>query len=278
MAGGRVFLTDRLTDPKQKERVLCFAEDDGKPLWKYEYDCDYFGIGYVAGPRTCVTVDGELAYALGSMGDLSCLKAATGKLVWSHSLDAEYRISAEKRMPIWGIANAPLVYEETLIVALGAANASVVAFNKKTGEEIWKSMDDRGQYSAPVIIQQAGKPVLVCWTGDSVAGLNPADGKVYWREPMRPMNMPIGIATPLVNKNRLFVTSFYDGSMMLKLDPDELKAEQLWRAKERVNSRRTLCIRSSVRLCSKTVTSTALIAMGNSVAWTPTPAIDSGRI
>jgi outer membrane protein assembly factor BamB len=62
-----------------------------------------------------------------------------------------------------------------------------------------------------------------------VAGLDAATGKVYWREPMTPTRMPIGIATPIVHANHVFVTSFYDGSMMLKLDPATMKAEQVWR-------------------------------------------------
>ena len=53
VANGRVFLTDRQTEPAEVERVLCFAEDSGAPLWQYQYMCSYDGIGYTAGPRLC---------------------------------------------------------------------------------------------------------------------------------------------------------------------------------------------------------------------------------
>lgn len=92
-------------------------------------------------------------------------------------------------------------------------------------------MDDRGQYSAPILVHQGGKPVVVCWTGDSVAGLNPGTGEVYWRYAFKPVNMPIGVASPVVDRDRLFVTSFYDGSLMLRLAKDRPAVEPIWQRK-----------------------------------------------
>ena len=61
-------------------------------------------------------------------------------------------------MPMWGIAAAPLIDGDRLIVNVGGEHACLVALDKKTGEEIWKALDDPAQYSAPIIIQQAGQP------------------------------------------------------------------------------------------------------------------------
>lgn len=225
VADGRVFVTDRVAEPKQIERVHCFDAELGRKLWSLEYDCPYVGIGYTAGPRAAVTVDDDRAYALGAMGHLHCLDAGTGAVLWKHDLNEKYQI----QMPIWGIAAAPLIYHDLVILHIGGKDgACVVALNKKSGEEEWRALNDRASYSAPIIIQQAGKDVVVCWTGDSVAGLDPASGKVYWRFPFPPRRMPIGIATPIVNGDRLFVTSFYDGSLMLRLNQDRLAVEKLW--------------------------------------------------
>jgi outer membrane protein assembly factor BamB len=71
--------------------------------------------------------------------------------------------------------------------------------------------------------------VLVCWTGDNVAALDPPTGQVAWKQPFQPSRMVINIATPVVDGNRMFVSAFYDGSLMLKLDPDKLAAEPVWR-------------------------------------------------
>ncbi len=80
-----------------------------------------------------------------------------------------------------------------------------------------------------MIISQAGRRVLVCWTGAHVAGLDPATGKVHWQHPFEPKRMVINVPTPVADGDRLFVTAFYDGSLMLKLLQDELRVEPLWR-------------------------------------------------
>ena len=229
VAAGRVYVTDRIVEPEQIERIHCFDAKTGKPLWQHSYPSAY-EIGYQAGPRASVTIDKGAAYAIGAMGHFHCLNAATGEVVWERDLNQDFKIAETKRMPIWGIAAAPLVFEDLVIAHIGATDgASIVAFDKKTGVTVWKSLDDRAQYSAPILIQQAGKPVFVCWTGDSVAGLAPETGEVYWRHPLKPRNMPIGIATPVVDKDRLFVTSFYDGSLLLKLRQDKPAVDEIWR-------------------------------------------------
>ena len=73
VAAGRVFLTDRITAPTQRERVHCFNWENGEILWSYAYDCAYRDVGYPAGPRAAVTVHDGRAYALGTMGHLHCL-------------------------------------------------------------------------------------------------------------------------------------------------------------------------------------------------------------
>ena len=224
VADDRVFITDRLVEPKQIERVHCLDAKTGRQLWSHTYDCPYT-ISYQAGPRACVTVDDDRAYALGAMGHLHVFDAGAGAVLWKKDLNKEYDI----RMPIWGIAAAPLIYDDLVILQIGGADgACVVALDKKSGEEEWTALRDRASYSAPILIEQGGKDVCVAWTGDSVAGLNPEDGEVYWRQPFPSRKMPIGIATPVVSKDRLFVTSFYDGSLMLKLDQNRAACEKLW--------------------------------------------------
>jgi outer membrane protein assembly factor BamB len=205
--------------------VLCFDSETGKPLWNHTYECKYVEVGYTAGPRANVTVDDGRAFALGTMGHLFAFDAVSGKILWSHQLAEEYKV----RMPIWGLASAPLVEDDLLIVQCGGEKACLVAFDKKTGVERWRALDDRASYSAPIMIKQAGRRVLVCWTGDNVVGLNPQTGELYWSEPFKPTRMVIGIATPVVDRDRLFVSCFYDGSMMLKLGTERPTASQVWR-------------------------------------------------
>lgn len=228
VAGGRVYVTDRLTSPKEVERIHCFEAGTGDIIWSYDYECKYQKVGYPDGPRAAVTIDDGRAYSLGSIGNLFCFDAAKGSVLWGKNLKSEYEI----RVPIWGIAAAPLVEDDLVIVHVGGKdNACLIAFDKVSGQERWRALDDPASYSAPIIIEQAGKRVLVCWTGASISGLDPATGKVYWRHPFKPFKMVINIATPVYKNGYLFFSSFYDGSILLKTETDKLAIEQVWQRK-----------------------------------------------
>ena len=227
VADGRVYVTDRLTKPKQVERVHCFDWQTGDEIWSYTYACDY-KIDYTAGPRANVTVHDGLAYALGAMGHLHCFDAEIGEIKWRKDLNEEYNIN----MPIWGIACAPIVEGENLIVQIGGKpKACIVSFDRKTGVEKWKSLSDNASYSAPIVINQAGKRVLICWTGHNIAALDPGTGYVHWLFPLPPRRFEIGIATPVLYQDKLFMTHFIQGSLMLKLLQDKIDVELDWHRK-----------------------------------------------
>jgi len=219
---------DRLTEPRQVERVLCFDAETGRSIWKKEYACKYRDVSYETGPRASVTIDEGRAYALGTMGHMHCLDARTGEVIWKHDLNAEYRI----QMPIWGISGAPLVEGEVLIVMIGGEDgACVVGFDKRTGKELWRGLDDQATYAAPIVLDQAGRRVVVVWTGEHIAGLDPTTGEVLWTHPYEHRRMIIAIATPVVHDDLLFFSGFFDGSLLLRLRQDELGVEQVWLVK-----------------------------------------------
>jgi outer membrane protein assembly factor BamB len=226
VANGRVYITDRVTEPQQQERVHCFEWQTGKPLWSHRYDAAYGGVGYPDGPRASVTVHDGRAYALGAVGHLHCLDAATGEVLWNRDLQREYDID----LPNWGIAAAPLVEGELVIVQIGGRpEACVAAFDRKTGEERWKALADRASYSAPIVIEQAGRRVAAVWTADRVVGLNPETGAVHWAADFPASRWPIAVATPAVDGDRMFLSSALDGSLMLRVPRDRLAAEPLWK-------------------------------------------------
>ena len=230
VAAGRVYVTDRVREPNDSERVLCFDFETGRKLWAHEYECPYAKVSYPAGPRAAVTIDDGRAFALGTKGHLHCLDAASGRVLWKKTPDVDYSV----RVPIWGIASAPLVEGELLIVQIGAVGgACIVALDKTSGKEVWRALDDKVSYSAPIVIEQAGRRVLVCWTGEHVAGLDPASGTVYWKYPFEPNKMVINVPTPVVDGDHLFVTAFYDGALMLRLLEREPWVERMWRRQGR---------------------------------------------
>ena len=225
VAGGRVYVTDRLEEPNEIERVLCFDAKTGESLWSFSYNCSYAGVDYKTGPRSSVTLDKTKAYSLGTMGHLHCFDAKLGTVIWEKDLKSQYQI----QMPVWGIAASPIVVENLIIVQIaGSDNACLVAFDKTTGKEIWRALPDKIAYASPILIEQAKQTVLVAWTAAQVVGLDPLTGKVHWQVPF---GSDIGIATPIASRECLFVTSFYDGSCLIKLNRAQLSAKILWQRK-----------------------------------------------
>jgi len=221
---GLVYVTDRPERPAQTERVLCFDEQTGEQIWVYQYDCVYENVGYPAGPRTSVVIKDGKAYSLGTMGHLFCFDAQTGRVLWKKELNTEYEVN----MPIWGLASTPLVVDEKIIVHVsGSHNACVVAFNKDTGNELWRSLKDRAGYSAPILIEKNGVRVVVSWTEHSLSGLDPESGKIYWRFPWT-TGSGMSISTPVLYKDHIFVSAFYSGSLLIKLEDDYTSAEKVW--------------------------------------------------
>lgn len=228
VSNGKVYITDRVKDSKEIERIHCFDAMSGKKIWSYEYECKYGKVGYSDGPRTSVAVDGARVYSLGTMGNLFCLDSAKGNVVWSKDLKAEYDV----KLPIWGIAASPLVEGDLVIVQVGGKDdACLIGFDKVTGVEKWRALNDEASYSSPIIIEQAGERVLVCLTGGRLVGLDPLSGKLYWEVSFKPLKVPLGVASPVFHNGYIFVTSFYDGSMLVKVNPDKLEAEMVWHRK-----------------------------------------------
>ena len=71
--------------------------------------------------------------------------------------------------------------------------------------------------------------MLLCWTGDNMAALEPATGKVLWKYPTPPTRMIINVPTPVVDKDRIFLACFYDGSYLLQMKHNPPAVEKIWR-------------------------------------------------
>jgi outer membrane protein assembly factor BamB len=225
VADGRVFVSDRVTKPAEAERVLCFDATTGAPLWQYTYDCVYRSISCTAGPRASITIHDGRAYALGTMGHLHCFEAATGKVLWSKDMNSLYAL----RVPVWGICAAPLIEGPLVVLHVGGQNnACIVALDRLTGEERWKALPDRASYSAPIVIDQAGRRVLVCWTAERVVGLDVTSGELLWQQAFPEPQRIIGVADPIYDGKRLFLTDFWEGSLMLGVTADKPEVTRLW--------------------------------------------------
>jgi outer membrane protein assembly factor BamB len=254
VADGKVFVTDWVKAPDAKkpasgfaksdmpgtERVHCLDARTGDSIWTHSYECPY-RVSYAAGPRCTPLVAGDRVYTLGTMGDLFCLDVKTGKPVWSKNFPKDFG----SKVPIWGFASHPLLDGDRLICVVGGANDSLaVAFDAATGKEIWRALqtlDSGGHgpgYAPPMIAEVGQTRQVIIWSPEAVNGVDPKTGKVYWTQPWQ-LKAGLSIPTPRVEGDRLFLTAFYNGPLMLQLGQDHPAARVLWRARADVSERKT---------------------------------------
>ncbi|MEM8736019.1 MAG: PQQ-binding-like beta-propeller repeat protein [Planctomycetota bacterium] len=239
VADGRLFVMDFIPAEKTNdapsaggfpskpgtERVLCFDAATGNEIWSHSYKTD-LQISYPGGPRSTCFVDGESVYAQGTMGELLCLQANDGEVVWEINVAERY----ETKPPLWGYASHPLVYEESVICAVGGEGSGVVAFDKKTGQEKWKAVTAREIGYAPLAVHELqGKPQLVVWYDVALVGLNPNTGEELWKydfpesKPQRPI---VSIVPPHVVGDQIFISNYYHGSALVQVTADGVS--EIW--------------------------------------------------
>ena len=238
VADGRVFILDYQETAGSRtmdghERLVVFDEETGTVLWQQEWPATYRNLQFkfATGPRAVPTVDGNRVYTLGAAGMLSCFDTETGELLWRVDTVTDY----DATVPVQGTSQAPIVEENLLIAAVGGEpDAKVVAFNKVTGDEVWRSLDNISEtgYSAPIIIDAGGARQLILWHATAITSLNPKTGEIYWNQGFT-IGGGMAITTPVRSGRYLAVSQFFNGTMMLALNPDRPDARMLWKGRNR---------------------------------------------
>ncbi|MCU1265855.1 MAG: outer rane biosis protein BamB [Acidobacteria bacterium] len=226
VSGGRLFTMGLRGD---REFVIAFDVATGKEVWATAHGSAYHD-SRGDGPRGTPTVDGNSVYALGGNGDLSCLDAKTGKILWAMNVLQKFgghNIG-------WGISESPLVIGEKILVNAGGPGASIVALNKKDGTLIWKSQSDKAGYSSGMPVQIGNTTQVVFFTDQRAVGLDLKDGKLFW-EYARAANDTANVATPIVRGNHVFISSDYGtGAGMVEIKADG-KAQEVYFTREMRN-------------------------------------------
>ncbi len=238
IAHGKVYMHDRILAENAKnpmsafslavvsgkERVHRIDIVSGKIDWSYDYDSEY-KLSYASGPRCTPLVAGGKVYTLGAMGRQCCIDATSGSLIWDKDLVKEYDAAVQ----IWGFAAHPLLDGDRLICLVGG-DAAVVAFHKDTGKELWRSMETSAVgYCPPVIYQIGERRQLIIWHPEAINGLDPETGKVLWSQPFKLHQSALAIPMPRLDGDKLFVTSFYNGPMLLRLNAVSPAATVVWK-------------------------------------------------
>jgi outer membrane protein assembly factor BamB len=217
VAGGRVFLHDRVRE-KDEEEVTAWDAASGRELWRQTYPRGEFKSMFGGGPRATPLVDGDRLYTNGVTGILTCWEAATGKRVWQVDTLKEFKAPNL----FFGVSCSPLLDGNLLLLNVGGPGASIVAFKKDTGEVAWKALDDKASYSSAILTGQGKERQAVFLTHNGLVGLSPQDGSVYWRFDLVD-KLSESSTTPVVSGDLLVGSSVTYGSACVKLDVKEGK-------------------------------------------------------
>jgi outer membrane protein assembly factor BamB len=221
IAEGRAFTIEQR---RHQEVATAYDIATGRELWASAWDGEFQESMGGDGPRATPTWHEGRVYALGAAGELRCLEAATGKPIWARNILTDNH--AENLQ--WGMSNAPLIVDDKVIVLPGGPSGqSVVAYNKLSGEPVWKALDDKQAYTSPMLVTLAGKRQILVVSARRAMGLTVENGSLLWEYPWT-TDYDINCAQPLViGENRVFLSAAYGhGSAVIEISPSGVK--QVW--------------------------------------------------
>ena len=207
------------------EALVALKTAGGKQSWKCPLTEKSPGNGGYEGPRCTPTVDGNRLYAISSDGKITCVSRETHQKVWSRDFVSDWRGRMHSG---WGYSESPLIDGNWVVCTPGGSGAMMVALDKMTGKEVWKSAvpsygdegGDGAAYSSIVISNAAGVKQYVQLTGRGVIGVRASNGEFLWGY-SRVANGTANIPTPIVRDNYVFCSSGYgSGAALLQLARD----------------------------------------------------------
>lgn len=204
-AGGQEFLhPDSIgADHKHTFKVLCIDRDTGKILWEQiafegtPYDNRHRKSSYAAStPAT----DGKLVYAFFGTEGLYAYDMK-GKLVWKADLGKLGTVGM-------GTGTSPILYNDLVLMQCDEDNGEssfIVALDKKTGKEIWKTPRKvQVSWSTPILVTTGKRTELITSGTEFVVSYDPATGKELWRHKGVESN---AIPSPVANNDTVFISA-----------------------------------------------------------------------
>ena len=204
-----------LVQREGKQWLIALDAKSGESVWQTPLAPEYRNpMGN--GPRGTPAISGDQVFVFTGEGILSAHDFRDGKQLWSHHVVKE--LSGKEAE--YGMACSPLVVGKQVIVTAGAPKGTLVAFDTKSGKQLWTAGSDPAGYSSPALLNVGGRSQVVAFTGSSALGVDPVKGDVLWRYPFK-TNFNCNIATPLEIKGQVFLSAGENqGSVLLALKPD----------------------------------------------------------
>jgi outer membrane protein assembly factor BamB len=215
-------------DSQNENDVLVAIDDMGKIKWQTPYGRSWDGSH--AETRCTPTIDSDRIYVSSGYGDLACVEANTGEIIWQSKASETYKGTSGN----WGIAESLLVDGEKVYYSPGGPETTTIALNKLSGDLVWKSasLNDKTGYVSPILVDYASKRMLINVSLGHVYGVNVDNGEILWS--VAHSSQPrwgdhIICVTPLFKDGMVYVTEGYDaGGMMVKIAEDGKSARAVW--------------------------------------------------
>jgi outer membrane protein assembly factor BamB len=188
---------------ENREAIVCRDAMTGKETWAHEDAGRFEEAMSGVGPRATPTFAGGRIYALGALGTLDCLDAATGQLIWSRDV----RKDADAALPIWAFSGSPLVMDDRVIVfAGGEGKKGLLAYSCSDGHPLWTADAGKMSYASPQAYDDAGGRRVLMFTNEGLFAVEPVMGQVRWTYPLKgPLGIPACIQACPVGPGSLVV-------------------------------------------------------------------------
>ncbi|MFY9618816.1 MAG: PQQ-binding-like beta-propeller repeat protein [Pyrinomonadaceae bacterium] len=208
---------------RRQEVAAAYDLATGRELWIQGWNAEYTD-STGDGPRSTPTWDEGRLYVLGATGELRCLDAKTGRVIWGKNILSE---NGASNLP-WAMAASPLIVDDKVIVLPGGSGGkSVVAYNKMTGAPVWKALDDRQAYVSPMLVTLNGRRQILVVSSTRAVGLVPENGQLVWSYTWD-TDMGINASQPIiVSANRFFISSGYGKGAAL-VEVNGANARAVW--------------------------------------------------
>jgi outer membrane protein assembly factor BamB len=216
-----------ITGTDSKNDILVALDSYGNIKWQTIYgrswDASY------PESRCTPTIDGDRVYVSSGYGDLACLDANNGKIIWSSKTSEIYKGT----YGTWGIAESLLIDGDKLYFSPGGSETMTIALNKATGDLIWKSpsLNDKPGYVSPLLVDYAGKRMIVNVSLEHLFAVDASDGEILWKvNHVNPDNSElIKCVTPLFHDGKVYATGGYNtGGMLISIASDGKSAQVEW--------------------------------------------------
>lgn len=232
VVGDKVYITG-MNEDGTKEVFQCYTLQ-GKKLYTVEYG-NPWKQSYPDTRTTPAIMDGK-AYVISGMGEIVCINVADGKILWQVDGGTKY----QRQTGMWGTSECPLVYDDKVIYTPCGQQTTMVALNRHTGEEIWKTrpIGEKSGYVSPIMIEYKGKRQIIGSTSKTVIGVNPDNGEIEWTFDNWGPNYTgkqsrwdnIAPNSALYKDGKIFFCHGYDiNGFQLQLSPDLKKVDVTWR-------------------------------------------------